>query len=200
MISVIVPLYFSRLELYPIITTCIDSFHEFKTPNMEMVLVDDCSPHDISDWKADKLIRKSENTGYTNTVNTGLKAAQGDILVVVNDDVTFNPQVMEKLWEIADGAIYLPTWAGEMKSNDDKFGFFWGLTRNTLNQLGYLDESMKHYFSDLDLWKRAKQGRVQIVKWWDTPVLHYSGATYQGDSALFEHDKEAYRQKWGHVD
>lgn len=200
--SIIIPVYYHRVDLYPIITTCIESFHEFKTPDCELILVDDCSPLDTIDWedKCDVYIKKSVNTGFTNTVNTGLDAATGDVLAVVNDDVTFNEDIFKRLSEVEDGAIYLPAWAGEPQSEDDRFGFFWAITRRTQQSLGLLDENMKHYFSDLDYYMRAKAKGIEVIKWWDTPVLHCSGATYKGDNVFFNEDMEQYRKKYGRVD
>lgn len=196
-ISIIIPFYFSDIDKYQVYAKCFDSYEEFKKPNFELIVIDDCSPTE-HDFKVTK--RNKKNLGFTGTVNEGLKTATGDILVVANDDIVFNQEIMEKLDTIKDDQICLPTWTGEIVSNDDRFGFFWGMTRKTFEKLGYLDESMKHYFSDLDYYMRTKKAGVEIIKWWDTPVLHYSGATYKGNSDYFKQGEEAYKKKYGRVD
>jgi glycosyltransferase involved in cell wall biosynthesis len=196
-VSIIIPFYFSNIEKYRIYSDCFESLEKYRKPNHELIVVDDCSPLDHDFYTT---VRNNPNKGYTGTVNEGLKKATGDILVVANDDILFTDELMEKLETIKDNQICLPTWLGEPKSDDDRFGFFWGLTRKTFEKLGLLDESMKHYFSDLDYYMRAKKAGVEIVKWWDTPVYHYSGATYGNNNKLYEVDKEAYRKKYGRVD
>lgn len=195
MTSVIIPLYFNDLGNYQIYDRCFESFKKYNK-DFELIVVDDCSPYDTSDWP---VTHKNEvNLGFSGNVNTGLKLASGDKLWVVNDDVEFNPEIMEKMDTIEDGAIYLPCWGGD-SMEDDKIGFFWGLTKNTLSELGYLDEDMKHYFSDLDMWKRAKQKGIKIIKW-PIVVSHYSGATYKGNTELYNKDAQAYIKKWGQLD
>ena len=142
--------------------------------------------------------KHAENYGYTAAVNTGVQMSKGDKLWIVNDDVKFNDEILNKMDSIEDDTIYLPRW-GNDSMEDDKFGFFYGMTRKTWDKLGGLDETMKHYCSDLDMWKRAKQMGIKIVKW-DIIVSHFSGATYQGDQTLLKEGLAIYEKKHGQID
>lgn len=199
MIDIIVTIYFNRIELYPIIMETLDSYKKFSHPNMRLVLCDDHSPLDIVDFlqHADEVFIQDSNKGYVANVNQGLKESKADIIVAVDDDIIFNADIMDKIQTIKNG-IYYPTWEGETKSDDDKFGFFWGLDRKTLDKLGYLDERFKHYFADTDLWKRAKIEGVELFKWWDCPVVHHGASTIHNEN--YKKDMETYKEKWGQID
>ena len=201
--SVIIPIYFSRLDLYKIIDRCIKSFKpKFEH---ELILVDDCSPIPCDEWPI--TIRNKKNLGFTKTVNIGLKYSTGDIIWVVNDDIEFNDRILDIMPKIKNDAIYTPTTPGDVvkidksTGNDDKFGHFWGVTRKTLDKLGYLDERFIHYYSDIDMWTRAKELGIKIIKLWDYPVYHHGGATYKTtDQYRYRKDQDSYQEKYGRID
>lgn len=193
--SVIIPLFFDRIELYPIINKCFESYKPQE--GWELIAVDDGSPLACPDeWPI--AFKHSENYGYTFAVNTGVSKSNGENIWIVNDDVVFNDEILSKMDDLEEDTIYLPRW-GKDSMDDDKFGFFYGMTRNTWDKLGGLDETMPHYFSDLDMWKRAKQMGIKITKW-DVVVNHFSGATYQGNQQRFLEGQKVYLKKWGVID
>lgn len=195
MTSIIIPLYLDRIDLYPIIDRCIKSYKPAE--GRELILMDDASPLSCEDWPI--TFQNPKNLGYTGNCNKGVEIATGDKLWIVNDDVEFNDEILVKLDDIEDGTIYLPKWAGEPFDTHNKFGFFYGMTRDTWDKLGGLDTNMKHFFSDLDMWKRANKEGVRIEKW-DIEVFHYSGATYRGRDDYFQQGMAEYYKKHGMVD
>jgi len=182
-----------RIELYPIIDNCINSYKPRK--DWELILVDDASPLP-NDW--DITFKQPVNLGYTGNVNSGVELSKGKNIWIVNDDVVFNDEILEKMDDVEENTIYLPRW-GRDSMDDDKFGFFYGMTRKTWDKLGGLDKQFRDYASDLDMWKRAKQMGIKIIKW-DIVVLHISGATYQGNQQKFNTDIEKYKIKHGKID
>lgn len=196
-VSIITPLYFKELEKYPILDAFYDTYTMYKKPNFELIVIDDCSPLDHDFYVT---FKKPCNTGFTETVNEGFKRATGEILVMASDDIEFNSKIMDKIETIKDNEVCLPTWVGEPVSDDNKFGFFWGMTRKTFYKLGKMDESMTQYFSDLDYNTRAKEKCIKIVKWWDTPVLHHGGATLKNNPQDYLRDMAVYKNKYGRID
>ena len=193
--SIIIPLFFDRIELYPIIDKCIQSYKPRK--DWELIIVDDTSPLKTPDeWPI--TYKSPENLGYTGNVLKGVELSKGKDIWIVNDDVTFNNEVLNKMENIEEDAIYMPRWGGD-SMDDDKFGFFYGMTRKTWDKIGGLDKSMPHFFSDLDMWKRAKKLGIKIIKW-DIVVVHWGSATYQGNEKKFIEGQEVYKKKWGQVD
>jgi len=193
--SIIIPLYLDKIELVGIIDRCLKSYKPLE--DSELILVDDASPLATPDeWPV--TYKNPVNLGYTGNVLKGVELSKGKNIWIINDDIVFNDEVLKRMEDIEEDTIYLPRWGGD-SMEDSKFGFFYGMTRKTWDKLGGLDPNMTHYFSDLDLWTRAKQMNIKIIKW-DTIVLHVSGATYQGNQQLFLKDQKAYQLKHGRID
>jgi len=182
-LSIIIPIYFSRLELYQIIDRCIKSI-QTNYPDIEIILIDDASPIDTSDWLI--TYRNKINKGYTASVNKGLKLATGDILIICNDDITVKKGDLDRFYAIRDG-IYSPKTTDE--GSGDLFGSLWGMNRKTFQKIGYLDEKYPHYFSDKAYYNKAKRLKISIIKWEDILVEHIGKATYKG----MENDRDMER-------
>jgi len=84
---------------------CIASIeHYFREPNFEVIVVNDganetelqiyCRDHNLT------CICNPENKGFSHTVNTGLRAAKGEILILCNNDITFTDSILEKIDEV----------------------------------------------------------------------------------------------------
>lgn len=187
-LSIIIPVYFHKVELYPIIQRCLDSIKEHY-PEAELILIDDGSPLDTSDWPI--TYKKPKSTGFTNTVNEGLHRATNDIIVVMNDDITLKAGDLDRFYEINAVGIYSPKTDDE--GDGDKFGSIWGMNRETYERMGDLDEKFPHYFSDTEYYNKAKRLEIPITKWYDIIITHESGATYkelENREELYEQDKE----------
>ena len=101
MISVILPVY--RVEKY--IDACIRSVLAQNYRDFEIILVDDGSPDDSSQI-AEELLKKdgkvlyqiihTENRGVSAARNTGIAAAKGDYLVMVDSDDVLSPSFLSE--------------------------------------------------------------------------------------------------------
>lgn len=192
MISLIVPLYVNDQKLYPIISRFFDSIPQSCD---EVIIVNDASPLPIlPEWKSRStfFISRNINKGYTETVNRGLECATGDILIISNDDIVLTQEIVDRFSQIEDG-IYSPKTTDE--GDGDKFGSIWGMQRSTFNILGYLDNRLKHFFSDTEYYERAKKKSIPIVKWDDCIIEHEGSATYNSEnkSHLYYEDEKTYR-------
>lgn len=195
MISVIVPLYFNELDLYPIIRRCLASIPR---EGVELIVIDDCSPLDTDDFQEGNgwWLHNPENLGYTKTVNIGLKEASGDVFVIMNDDITLKPGQLDRFFNLPDG-IFSPKTSEEGKG--DRFGSIWGMNRATYEKLAPLDPTLPHFFSDAEYYDRAKRLGVPITKWYDIVVDHVGGATYKhvNKAEMYEKDHAHYRDMDG---
>lgn len=191
--SIIVPLYFTDLAQYQVIRRCFDSLKDF---DGELIVINDNSPLEVNDFPV--TIKHTKNLGYTRSVNDGLRIATGDTLIVANQDVVFTPELLDKFDKINFG-IYSPKTTDE--GPGDKFGSIWAMSRKVYRLLGFLDERMPHFFSDLDYYTRAKEVGVPIVKW---PLLiEHQGQNayrYVDHGSFYQADMQAYKEKWGRVD
>ena len=105
-VSIIIPVY--KVEQY--IIRCIDSVLHQTYRNLEVILVDDCSP-DHSMEKAHQCINKSplskdlqfkylkhdHNRGLSAARNTGLNAASGEYIYFLDSDDEITPDCVEVL-------------------------------------------------------------------------------------------------------
>jgi GT2 family glycosyltransferase len=76
--------------------------------NIEVVVVDNASEEDPSDSfraanPAVRIIRNSENLGFSGGNNMGLRAARGDYFFIVNNDTEFTPGLLEGLLKVFKG-------------------------------------------------------------------------------------------------
>lgn len=104
MISIIVPVY--KVEEF--LNRCIDSLISQTYKDLEIILVDDGSPDNcgsICDEYAAidnriKVIHKT-NGGLSSARNAGLKIAKGEYIAFVDSDDWVDPEMYEKLFELA---------------------------------------------------------------------------------------------------
>ena len=103
MVSIVIPV-FNEIEM------TVDCFAAIRanTEDFEVVFVDNGSVprlawSDIPDSRV-SFIRNEENLGFPTAVNQGIKAATGDTIVILNNDVIVTPGWMETLQgRLSDG-------------------------------------------------------------------------------------------------
>lgn len=86
-ISIIIPVYNNTLYTF----TCLKSIHENSEENSyEVIVVDDASTDDtakmLSNINGITVIRNHENKGFIYSSNTGVNAAKGSYIVLLNND------------------------------------------------------------------------------------------------------------------
>ena len=128
MISVIIPVY--RTEAY--IEDCIRSLCAQTCRDFEIILVDDGSP-DRSAALAGDVLRQSdvryrvirtENRGVSAARNTGLQAAEGEWVVMVDSDDVVSPDFLAayvRMMQSADGCDILSTGFSVVRIADEAF-------------------------------------------------------------------------------
>ncbi len=104
-VSIIVPVYNSELYL----EECLSSICRQTLTDIEIICIDDGSTDQsglILDVYAAKDLRikviHKENTGYGNSMNIGLDAAQGKYIGIVESDDWIQAGMMQTLWEAAE--------------------------------------------------------------------------------------------------
>jgi GT2 family glycosyltransferase len=98
LISVIIPNWNGARHL----PTCLDSLRRQTYPHVEVIVVDNNSSDDSlalmeREYPEVRVIRLNENRGYAGGVNTGIRAAQGEIIVVLNNDTEADPRWLAEL-------------------------------------------------------------------------------------------------------
>ncbi len=94
------------------IVKCMQSVLEQTYPNLEVILVDDCTPDQSADLVKDfilehtperwKLVHLEQNSGLSVVRNTGIELAQGTYIFFLDSDDEIIPETIEKLIETAE--------------------------------------------------------------------------------------------------
>lgn len=84
-ISAIIPFYGDPAETLPLVNSLRD---ESVT---QIIVADDCSPVPFPPVEGVTVVRASANRGFGSTVNLGASQASGDLLLVLNSDLTIHP-------------------------------------------------------------------------------------------------------------
>ena len=113
-ISVIVPTFNRSASLQRLL----ESLDLLEVPNAvraEVVIVDNCSTDNTQEllrqkeWQEKRFsfkVLKEDRKGKSSALNRGIASAQGQILIVVDDDVVVHPEWMIKHWECHRDVIF----------------------------------------------------------------------------------------------
>ena len=215
-VSVVVPCYLlphKAGELLRFTREAFDSLRQWTRRNpMELVVVDNGSQFGVEylEDNADVYIRNRTNLGFAPAVNQGLKAATGEWLVVMNNDVTlihdWAATAIDQ-WDDRTGII-----SSHLHEHDPEhrvikeiapwghfFGALWMTRREVLDDVGYLDEGFERgMFEDRDLVLRiVKAGYQHIKTGW---CFHVGNATWgklPNQHQIYVANKERFEAKWG---
>lgn len=215
-LSVVVPCYWVTPALLKTTKDCLYSMHETTGQRIdEVIIVDDGSPIEALDELRDLYTMYCQhelNSGYASAVNTGLEVAQGEVIIVANNDLVFiQPDWLEQLLkpiydDEADISLIAQTdtdgWSVDARyTHTAKFGALWAMTREAYEKLGNLDERFgKGYFDDLDYWHRAQDAGLSIIKNHAGLVEHIGKQTFKTidpKDMLFGKNMFKYKEKWG---
>ena len=96
MISIIIPI----LNQHEMSAECIQAIME-TTTDYEIVVIDNGSDppfkSPFSGFNEVRVVRNEENKGFPAAVNQGIRAAKGDVIVLLNNDVTVSPGTLNRL-------------------------------------------------------------------------------------------------------
>ncbi|MDO4287868.1 MAG: glycosyltransferase family 2 protein [Eubacterium sp.] len=98
-VSIIIPNF--NGEKY--IENCLDSLRTQRFTDSEIIVIDDCSKDNslalLKNYEEVQLLVNKKNSGFAASVNRGIKAAQGEYVLLLNNDVVVPENFVEKLYE-----------------------------------------------------------------------------------------------------
>ncbi|MBD8487292.1 glycosyltransferase family 2 protein [Echinicola sp. CAU 1574] len=105
-ISIIIPNYNGRHLLEKYLPTVFKAAHISEAP-FELIIVDDASIDNSVPWVKKhypniRLLVNSDNRGFSYTCNQGIRAAQMDLVMLLNSDVALEENYFEALWKYFD--------------------------------------------------------------------------------------------------
>lgn len=218
MISVIIP-FFNNWQLTH---QRLMEVYKFLPDDVEVVLVNDASTERDCDsgvgfWQSANLrhkiryVKNKKNIGFGGSLNRGAKAAKGEILVFLSNDVVMTGDFVERIRdEINNDANILiggriVYWdSGWNTFNNTIFpyceGWLLACTKEVWDNLGGFDPRYKPYdYEDVDLSTTAIQKGYRLVGL-DSPHLrHLAGQTAKYNEkrlAITNRNKEKFYAKW----
>lgn len=133
--------------------------------------------------KANFYVYKDHPIGYAKAVNIGLSLAEGDYIVIMNNDLQvpkdWLPRMIEE-YESTKGGILAPV---DFKTDPDIFyDSHWFsmvmMSRKVFTEIGYLDEQINYRFHDQDYSIRVKKAGYEVMRTGKVTVKHINSATY----------------------
>ena len=111
--SLIIPSYNGRHLLRECLPSVIQAAQE--QGECEIVVVDDASTDSTGAWLREahgdqvRLLTQEQHAGFIAAVNLGVAATEGDALVLLNNDVTVDPDFLAPLLEVLDARTFAAT-------------------------------------------------------------------------------------------
>jgi N-acetylglucosaminyl-diphospho-decaprenol L-rhamnosyltransferase len=165
-VTVVVPHYG---DAAPTSTLVAELAAQVPTPVREIIVVDDASPVALSDLDGARVLRREANGGFGAAVNTGAAIASGELLLVLNSDVSVAPGFVADLLSAAEPwqpAVAAPAVSdrGHPARSGRRFPTAWQMTVENVAVLAR--------WQDRDWWRRqvgqvveARPGADVLVDW-----------------------------------
>lgn len=104
-VSVVIPTY-NRRDL---IERCLESLSKQTEPELDVIVVDDGSTDGTAAWLAEehpgvRVEVMPENRGFAAATNAGIRAASGDWILLLNNDVTLEAECIARMRAAAEQA------------------------------------------------------------------------------------------------
>ena len=102
-VSIVVPHYGDPRTPVPLVSSLLE---QRDVPALEVIVVDDASPEPLPDLAGVTVVRRTTNGGFGSAVNSGAAAATGDLLLVLNSDLSVDRDFVALL--LAGARAWLP--------------------------------------------------------------------------------------------
>lgn len=230
--SIIMPVYLNSYPVFHYTGNAIGSIREHtdkaKTPyEIIMVLQGNTGIKfgKLEDTKADKVIELEENVGFAKAVNQGIRAASGEYIAILNNDIMVFNDWLEDLQDVLQNTetklvmatpMYGQPFARAVESaelrdkTDGKLmedtlseftDFSCVLTKKELfDKIGLFNEEFFMYGEDLDFLRRMKKEGLKYASTKRVNTHHIISGTASGEARtpeIMNESKAKLREIWG---
>jgi N-acetylglucosaminyl-diphospho-decaprenol L-rhamnosyltransferase len=199
-VSIVIPLY-NQLKYTKL---CLESLRSTLNVQPEIILVDNASTDGTHEYLQSlsgvKVIHNEENLGFAGGCNTGIRAASGEWVIVLNNDVIVSPGWLEGMLDAADHwKLQVVTPAireGECDYDIDAYaqeltgrmrrvirkgqanGICFMVHRSVFDAIGLLDEQFRiGQYEDKDFFLRARRAGFALGTVGGAFLHHFGSAT-----------------------
>ena len=207
MVSVVIPHYGGKDILFE----CLVSLKNCTYSNLEIIVVDNNSPDDSVQYIKDnfsevKLIQSEYNRGYAGGCNFGVQHAEGELLLILNNDTTHEPDWIDCLVKKIESNTFISSvqpkiknyynreyfdYAGACGGFMDKycFPFARGRIFNTVEKdTAQYDNACKIFWASGTAFLTRKHIFKQIVGFDETLFAHMEEIDYHWKCQLMGHE------------
>lgn len=197
MISVIVPIYISKPESFPMTEKCLQIAKDTSSLDIEWIIVE--TESDFFKDHADIHIYEKERSTCTKSINRGFKVASGTYTVLLTNDVYlkegWDEELLKPFGEIADcGMTTLATsqhkHRAENRIEEGVWCSVFMIPSATLEKHGYFDEHYVNSWDDTDLVMSVYESGRKMYRNYNVVVDHLVGATHYADEKHMENYKK----------
>lgn len=224
-VSIVIPLY-NQLHYTKL---CLESLRRTMAELPEIILIDNASTDGTADYLrtlADvKVISNATNLGFAGGCNTGIRAASGEWVVILNNDVIVAPGWIDGMLDAADYwhlqivtpairegeyAYDIDAYARELTTRMRRVirkgranGICFMVHRSVFDTIGLLDENFRiGQYEDKDFFLRATRAGFALGTVGSAFLHHFGSATQKAvkrnsDSRHYALENKAYfASKW----
>lgn len=186
--SIVIPTLTRTQEHKKVLEETLSTVGVANSLGCETILIDDGSTEDISDLypQVHKIIIHRKNQGIAPSWNDGIKIANGDYVVVINDDITVEIGWLDKLRQALEdedeNMVSAPGVIGKQNGVGIEQDYLWFpgycfmLSRKTIDTIGLFDEQFVPFnFEDTDYWTRVLDSGGKLVRNYNTTIKHHEG-------------------------
>lgn len=180
-VSIILPNFCPDKEVAGYLTKFIVSLSQNTTMEYQLIVVENGSHTPKLSEIADIYIHKPMPIGYARAVNIGLSIADGEIFVIMNNDLEVPPNWLETMLKQYENGTLAPVdhvLPFEGIIQDSHWFSMVMINRETFTKVGYLDESLPYRFHDQDYSIRVKMAGFPVRQTASVVVNHINSATY----------------------
>ena len=198
-VSIVVPVY-NQLVFTK---GCLDSIRKYSEPT-EIIIVDNGSSDGTKEFLAAYpdiiVITNDNNRGFAGACNQGAKAAKGEWVIILNNDVVVSPNWLTGLVEFAETKLidiitpairegevnydiisysqeFIRIMSGVARIGDAD-GICFMVRRQVFDIIGYLDENfLIGQFEDVDFFRRAKKAGFKLGITGSSFIHHFGSIT-----------------------
>lgn len=180
MISIILPNYCPDNEVTEHLKLFMESLIANTPKPFQLIVIENGSETQFLKDYADIYIHKDKPMGYARAVNLGLAAADGDFLIIMNNDLIVPQRWLETMIEdYEDGTLAPIDMPGSPQIFEDSHWFsLVMMDRKTFTKIGYLDEQINYRFHDQDYSIRVKKAGLHVRQTGRVVVKHVNSLTY----------------------
>jgi len=195
-VEIIIPIWNRTRRLVELTDNCLNSLYmnmlQKTLENLKVTVICNEFPYSYGN-NGVKVVYNERNAGVTGSWIQGIAKSDADIIVISNNDVEFypgwleplikalenekvafaSPQMIEKESDIA----ILEKQLGSFGTIDGIIGSCFAFRREIITRLGQFDKELDPYYSDMDMWRRAKSKGYHLVLAKGSYICHIGAAT-----------------------